>query len=379
MSDVKSNDGGSIASSYVDHVIKKGYLNKKGSGHLGVGTGWKKRFFCLTEKGLDYYEDVTLSNKKGTIDLQSITEIKSNEKKIELQDKKGRLWQLEAADELEAQNWHQVIQWQIHGKVLHEGFMTKRGAKIKSWKRRYFILRDTKILDYYEDDSQKKLLGKIELMKIRLISRGTRKEFGKDYIMLVSTKPRNWVFSCNDESDLENWIGHLERAVPGAKRLITTKEGGLFILDGTTTNWVSRYFALCRGWLFIFETEILCETFKGMVFFVEEMFQDAFKNYVKASVDLRVASIKVVTCDESKHPYGLDICTNTMNIHLACPTKDKRDSWFFSFAPICKEVQNSDGDTDVKQSMANGTTESERTSSTKEIAKKEPLDQGGQM
>jgi len=257
--------------------------------------------------------------------------------------------------------------------------MTKRGAKIKSWKRRYFILRDTKILDYYEDDSQKKLLGKIELMRIRLISRGTRKEFGKDYIMLVSTKPRNWVFSCNDESDLENWIGHLERAVPGAKRLITTKEGGLFILDGTTTNWVSRYFALCRGWLFIFETEILCETFKGMVFFVEEMFQDAFKNYVKASVDLRVASIKVVTCDESKHPYGLDICTNTMNIHLACPTKDKRDSWFFSFAPICKEVQNSDGDTDVKQSMANGTTESERTSSTKEIAKKEPLDQGGQM
>jgi len=362
MSVVKSYDGGSLASSYGDHVIKKGYMNKKGSGHLGVGKGWKKRFFCLREKGLDYYEDVTLLNKKGTIDLQSIIEIKSNDTKIEMLDQKGRLWQLEAPDELEAQNWHQVIQWQIHGKVIHEGFMIKRGAKVKSWKRRYFVLRDTKILDYYDDDKLTKLIGKIELMKIRLISRGTKKEFGKDYIMQVSTKPRNWVFSCQDESDLENWIGHLERSVPGAKRLITTKEGGLFILDGTTTNWMPRYFALCRGWLFIFETAIHCETFKAMVFFVEEMFQDAFKNYVKASVDLRVASIKVVMCNESKHPYGLDLATNVINIHLACPTKEERDGWFLSLAPICNEVHNSDVDSDVKpSSKVNSITKSERT------------------
>jgi len=349
MSDKKSFDRGSFASTYVDLVIKKGYLNKKGDGKLGVGTGWKKRFFCLGEKALDYYEDVTLANKKGTIDLQSIIQIKSNKTKIEMQDQKGRLWRLEAAAELEAWHWHQVIQWKIQGKVLLVGFMTKRGAKIKSWKRRYFVLRDTKILDYYEDESQQKLLGKIELMKMRLISRGTRKEFGKDHVMQVSTKPRNWIFSCDSESDLENWIAHLERAVPGAKRLITTKEGGLFILDGTTTNWVSRYFALCRGWLFIFESEILCETFKGIVFFVEEMFQNAFKKYVKASVDLKVASIKVVKCDEYQHPYGLDISTNTLSIHVACPTKEERDYWFSSLAPICDDVQYSAVDTDVKQ------------------------------
>jgi len=322
---------------YDEVLIKKGYLEKKGAGTLGVGKGWRRRFFCLREDGLDYFDDNTLESQKGTINLKSIISISSNKTEIDMQDQTGRLWKLKAPDEIQAQNWSQAIKCQIIGRVIHEGTMTKRGGKYRNWKVRHFVLRDTKILDYYEDEKQEKLMGKIDLMQIRLISPGTKQVYGKDHTLQVITKERNWVFSCKDENDLESWIGHLERAVPGAKRLITTKEGNLLIAgEVRTSKFNQRYFALCRGWLFYFETDVQCKKFKGMVFFMEEMFNDAFKLYVKGSVDLRGAAIKRITRDKIEHPFGLDVTTQKTSYRLAALTEDERDSWFDTIAPICK-------------------------------------------
>jgi len=326
---------------YDEYVIKKGFLEKKGAGTLGVGKGWRQRFFCLRENGLDYFEDKTLGHKKGTINLKSIISIEHDKMFINMQDQNGRLWQLKAPDEIQAQNWCQNIKCQIFGRVIHQGTMTKRGGKYRNWKVRFFVLRDTKILDYYENKEQEKLMGKIDLLQIRLISPGTKQTYGKEHTLQVITKDRNWVFSCANEEDLKTWIINLERSIPGAKRLVTTKEGELMISgEVRATKWKRRYFALCRGWLFYFETDVQCAKFKGMVFFMEEMFNDAFKLYVKGSVDLRGATIKRINREKSEHPQGLDITTEKQTYRLSAHSVEERDSWFDTISPICRVVDD---------------------------------------
>jgi len=360
---------------YDEVLIKKGFLEKKGAGTLGVGKGWRRRYFCLRENGLDYFDDNTLETQKGTINLKSIIGISYDKTEINMQDQNGRLWQLKAPDEIQAQNWCQNIKCQIFGRVIHQGTMTKRGGKYRNWKVRFFVLRDTKILDYYEDDKQEKLMGKIDLLQIRLISPGTKQVYGKEHTLQVITKDRNWVFSCNDEEDLETWIGHLERSVPGAKRLITTKEGELMISgEVRATKWKQRYFALCRGWLFYFETDVQCAKFKGMVFFMEEMFNDAFKLYVKGSVDLRGATIKRITRDKLEHPHGLDITATKGTYRLSAHTVEERDSWFETIAPICRVVDDNYIERLIMMQEESKEEEHARKSLVKVVENKEPVD-----
>lgn len=35
--------------------------------------------------------------------------------------------------------------------IVHEGWATKQGSKVKNWKRRYFVLRKDNTLSYYAD------------------------------------------------------------------------------------------------------------------------------------------------------------------------------------------------------------------------------------
>ena len=45
-----------------------------------------------------------------------------------------------------------------------KGFLTKQGGIFKSWHKRWMVLDPEKqILSYFEDDSEKKLLGTIEV------------------------------------------------------------------------------------------------------------------------------------------------------------------------------------------------------------------------
>jgi len=37
--------------------------------------------------------------------------------------------------------------------IVHEGWATKQGAKVRNWKRRYFVLRKDNTLSYYAEPS----------------------------------------------------------------------------------------------------------------------------------------------------------------------------------------------------------------------------------
>lgn len=51
-----------------------------------------------------------------------------------------------------------------------KGYLTKLGGIIKSWKKRWMVLDpEEQVLMYYEDDSERKLLGTIEVRRLNAI------------------------------------------------------------------------------------------------------------------------------------------------------------------------------------------------------------------
>jgi len=323
-----------------DEVLPKhGFLEKKGVGKLGVGTGWKRRYFRLRTNELDYFENEEQSQPTGSIHLKHITKISLAGANLDLQDQSGRLWQLHASSEPDAESWHEAIRLRVMGTVVYEGWMAKQGELNRSWKDRWFVLRHMKTLDYFEDKEMQLPKGKIDLTTVLLIGPGTKDQYGRDFTIQALTRRRNWVFTCKDEEEVFVWISHLERSIPGARRLITIKEGSLEKSGELVTALKTRWFALCSGWLFYFESEDQCSKFKSMIFFDESMFVRAFSLCVKGSIDLRGAVVKRVTRTEVNKAVGLDISTVPRTFKLTASSEEERDSWFQALAPICNNQE----------------------------------------
>merc|ERR1719233_2584335 len=96
-------------------LLKQGYLEKKGVGALGVGAGWKRRYFHLRAKVLDYFDNEEETLLRGSINLKDITKINIEKFHLDLQDQTGRLWQLHADSEADAQSWYEAIRLQVMG------------------------------------------------------------------------------------------------------------------------------------------------------------------------------------------------------------------------------------------------------------------------
>jgi len=319
----------------MEDIYKQGFLEKKGVNKLWVEAGWKERYFRLRRNKLDYYKDEEQSHPTGSINLREITKIWLTGTHIDLKDQNGRLWQLQARSKFEAQSWHEAIHVQAERKVVYEGYMTWKGGRIRGWKERYFVLQHGTSLDYFEDEKQQQVRGKIDLKTVLLICPGTIKQYGRDFTIQVVTEKRNWVFGCKDGKNLFDWINHLERSIPEPRRLITKKEGSLEKRGKVLSTWKMRWFALCKGWLFIFESAKQCSKIKSMVFFRENMFNSAVKLHVEESINLIGAVVERVTRTAEQKPVGLNIRTRSRTYELTASAETVRDSWFQTLAPIC--------------------------------------------
>jgi len=334
----------------MEDVHKQGFLEKKGVNKLWVEAGWKKRYFRLRRNKLDYYKDEEQSDPMGSINLREITKIWITGAHIDLWDQNGRLWQLHARSKFEAQSWHEAILVQAERQVVYEGYMTKRGGWIRSWKECYFVLQHRNSLDYFDDEKKLQVRGKIDLKEVLLICPGSIKQYGRDFTIQVATEKRNWVFGCKDGKNLFDWINHLERSIPGARRLITIKEGSLEMRGEDLTTWKMRWFALCRNWLFYFESIEQCSKIKSMVFFREKMFNSAVKFYVKESINLIGAVVERVSRTAEKKPVGLNIRTRARTYELTASSETVRDSWFQELAPISNnQLSDSEETVDANQ------------------------------
>jgi len=87
--------------------------------------------------------------------------------------------------------------------IVQQGWMMKQGGLVKNWKRRYFVLKTNKVLNYYESDNSSMVKGSIELSKIIGVERKQKKSFD-----LVTPK-RTWSFACVSTKVRDEWVNNI--------------------------------------------------------------------------------------------------------------------------------------------------------------------------
>ncbi|KAK5579463.1 hypothetical protein RB653_009146 [Dictyostelium firmibasis] len=108
---------------------------------------------------------------------------------------------------------------------VHSGYLFKKGHNFKSWRRRWFVLKDN-ILSYYKSPKDTTPAGIIpinEIINIEIECEISQAE-GYDYCFQISTSKANYLISAENERDLEDWTEILR----SAKRMVQST-GRLFI------------------------------------------------------------------------------------------------------------------------------------------------------
>ncbi|KAL6078433.1 Rho GTPase activating protein 24 [Balamuthia mandrillaris] len=192
--------------SFDNSVTKKGWLQQKG----GLVNSLKKRWFVLQHNRLYYYRHPQDDTPLGFIPLArccfrlSSVQRKNTAKRrrycLELYDplrvfsKRHPSFNIFADSQEELEEWIQALNledlaglWGSSSALLSpspivkEGWLTKRGGRVKSWRRRWFVLRDS-MLHYYRDEKKLEALGFIPVDQcfIRVLS--TAEDFQKNRI-----------------------------------------------------------------------------------------------------------------------------------------------------------------------------------------------------
>ncbi|KAI9317604.1 hypothetical protein BX666DRAFT_1857195, partial [Dichotomocladium elegans] len=96
-------------------------------------------------------------------------------------------------------------------KVIKSGYLLKKGEKRRSWKRRWFVLKTTK-LAMYKDNKEYKLLRVIDLNLARSIVHVTSKTKYK-FMFAITTPKRTYYLQAQDEFDMEAWMATVQRRI----------------------------------------------------------------------------------------------------------------------------------------------------------------------
>jgi len=109
---------------------------------------------------------------------------------------------------------------------IKEGNLTKQGRRLKTWRERYFILKDNTI-SYYTDKNDKKLKGSIELQRNHQILKMTATETDKPFAFKITCPERTMYVYAGSEEDMNDWIRVLRKAIPPEKGAVKLSDANL--------------------------------------------------------------------------------------------------------------------------------------------------------
>ncbi|CAO3591358.1 unnamed protein product [Absidia cylindrospora] len=95
-------------------------------------------------------------------------------------------------------------------KACYSGYLLKKGEKRRTWKKRWFVLRTTK-LAMYKDKKEYKLLRIIDLHDIHSVVQVTSKNKYR-YVFAIITPKRMYYVQADDQHAMEGWFDAIDQA-----------------------------------------------------------------------------------------------------------------------------------------------------------------------
>ncbi|OAQ30639.1 PH-domain-containing protein [Linnemannia elongata AG-77] len=95
------------------------------------------------------------------------------------------------------------------GQVLKAGFLHKKGERIKIWKKKWFVLRTSK-LAYYKDSKEYELLRIIDIRDIHKAAEIVVKN--KTGVFVIVTPRRTFTVQADSAAEMEQWVNAINQA-----------------------------------------------------------------------------------------------------------------------------------------------------------------------
>jgi len=105
----------------------------------------------------------------------------------------------------------------------YDGYLTKQGGSIRTWKRRYFILKE-KTLYYYKNPKDQIFTGKIELEPTSLVKEEQGKK--KPNLFSVTTARRIFYMFPDKPEEVKGWVDAISKGIEKAKPVTTVIQSG---------------------------------------------------------------------------------------------------------------------------------------------------------
>ncbi|KAF9112535.1 hypothetical protein BGX27_003214 [Mortierella sp. AM989] len=113
---------------------------------------------------------------------------------------------LEAEGELDLGPSRETLQ---EGQILKAGYLNKKGERIKIWKKKWFVLRTSK-LAYYKDSKEYVLLRIIDIRDIHKAAEVPVKN--KTGVFVILTPRRTFTVQADNKAEMEEWIHAINQA-----------------------------------------------------------------------------------------------------------------------------------------------------------------------
>ncbi|KAJ5073427.1 dual adapter for phosphotyrosine and 3-phosphotyrosine and 3-phosphoinositide [Anaeramoeba ignava] len=217
--------------SQVIFVNKEGWINKQAYQR----NNWRKRWFCLkSDRILYYYDSEDKKKLKNFVNLNQAKSVAINQTLqygIEIHTL-YRIFTFQASDEKEQFEWIDAIQCAISiakkelKKFQHpemRGYMKKQGGGYRSWKKRWFILKDSGLF-YYKSPTDTSALGEVPLCDVKIVVNPKSKN-AFSIAPIEESKRRTFNFRCKDENEKgneqkkENLLSYNHKQVVELRRL----------------------------------------------------------------------------------------------------------------------------------------------------------------
>lgn len=117
----------------------------------------------------------------------------------------GTGFETEPEDDLNPEEARETLQ---HEQLVKAGYLLKKQERRKHWKRRWFVLRSTK-LAYYKDEKEYELLRILDMNDVHTVVEAKKK--GKSNVFAITTYKRTYFIQANDKKEFVEWMDALNK------------------------------------------------------------------------------------------------------------------------------------------------------------------------